>query len=86
MDLNFIKNLLIFNMFRLIITLILFSFLYPCAVCYGAPDHPVTHGMNNAVIFLLFTIVFVLSCIAASILILIKRTKTIEIKRSINDR
>ena len=64
----------------------LFSFLYPCAVCYGAPDHPVTQGMNNAVIFLLFTIIFVLSCIAASILILIKRTKAIEIKRSINDR
>ena len=73
-------------MYKLVVTIVLLSFSYPCAVCYGAPDHPVTHGMNNAVIFLLFTIVFVLSCIAASILILIKRTKTIEIKRSLDDR
>tara|TARA_B100000959_G_C14569662_1_gene455282 strand:+ start:145 stop:306 length:162 start_codon:yes stop_codon:yes gene_type:complete len=51
-------------------------------VCYGAPDHPVTEGMNNAVIFLLSTITFVLSCIGASMFILIKRTKAIEIKRS----
>ena len=64
---------------------ILFLFvggLYPCAVCYGAPDHPVTQGMNNAVIFLLFIISFVLTCIASSIYILIKRTKAVEIKRS----
>ena len=73
-------------MYKLVVTIVFLSFSYPCAVCYGAPDHPVTHGMNNAVIFLLFTIVFVLSCIAASILILIKRTKTIEIKRSLDDR
>ena len=58
------------------------NFLSACAVCYGAPDHPVTEGMNNAVIFLLSTITFVLSCIGASMFILIKRTKTIEIKRS----
>ena len=86
MALNFLKNILIFNMYKLVVTIVLLSFSYPCAVCYGAPDHPVTQGMNNAVIFLLFTIVFVLSCIAASILILIKRTKTIEIKRSLDDR
>jgi len=67
---------------RLILLLILVSNLYPCAVCYGAPDHPVTQGMNNAVLFLLFIIAFVLSCIGASMFILIKRTKAIEIKRS----
>ena len=65
-----------------ILLLILISALYPCAVCYGAPDHPVTQGMNNAVLFLLFIIAFVLSCVAGSIFILIKRTKAIEIKRS----
>ena len=86
MELNFLKNILIYNMYKLIIAIVLLSFSYPCAVCYGAPEHPVTHGMNNAVIFLLFTIVFVLSCIAASIIILMKRNKAIEIKRSINDR
>jgi len=68
------------------IVLVLISSIYPCAVCYGAPDHPVTQGMNNAIIFLLSTIVFVLSCIGASILILIKRTKAVEIQRSSNDR
>ncbi len=69
-------------MSKFFLIIILISTLYPCAVCYGAPDHPVTEGMNNAVIFLLSTITFVLSCIGASMFILIKRTKAIEIKRS----
>ena len=72
-------------MYRIILIITLISTLYPCAVCYGAPDHPVTQGMNNAVIFLLFTIVFVLSCIGGSIFVLIKRSKAIELRRSIND-
>ena len=67
---------------HLILLLMLISNLYPCAVCYGAPDHPVTQGMNNAILFLLFIVVFVLSCVAGSILILMKRAKTVEIKRS----
>ena len=66
----------------LILLSILISSLYPCAVCYGAPDHPVTQGMNNAVLFLLFVIVFVLSCVAGSIIILMRRAKIVEIKRS----
>lgn len=66
----------------LILLSILISSLYPCAVCYGAPDHPVTQGMNNAVLFLLFIIVFVLSCVAGSIIVLMKRAKLAEIKRS----
>ena len=65
---------------------LLLSSIYPCAVCYGAPEHPVTQGMNNAIIFLLLTIVFVLSCIGGSILILIRRAKAVEIQRSSNDR
>ena len=69
-------------MYRLFLIIIFISSIYPCAVCYGAPDHPVTQGMNNAILFLLFIVVFVLSCIAGSILILMKRTKAIEIKRS----
>ena len=70
---------------HLILLLMLISNLYPCAVCYGAPDHPVTQGMNNAIIFLLSTIIFVLSCIGASIFVLIKRSKAIEVRRGIND-
>ena len=37
-----------------ILLIILISNVYPWAGCYGAPDHPVTQGMNNAVLFLLF--------------------------------
>ena len=56
MALNFLKNILIFNMYKLVVTIVLLSFLYPCAVCYGDPNHPVIQGMNNAIIFLLLTI------------------------------
>jgi len=66
----------------LILLIILISSLYPCAVCYGAPDHPVTQGMNNGILFLLFIVVFVLSSIAGSIIVLMKRAKSLEIKRS----
>lgn len=69
-------------MIKLILTIFFLSTIYPCAVCYGAPDHPVTQGMNNAIMFLLFVISFVLTCIASSIYILMKRTKAIELKRS----
>ena len=69
-------------MYRLFLIIIFISSIYPCAVCYGAPDHPVTQGMNNAVIFLLSTITFVLSCIGVSIFMLMKRTRTVQIKRS----
>lgn len=66
----------------LILLIILISSLYPCAVCYGAPDHPVTQGMNNGILFLLFIVAFVLSSIAGSIIVLMKRAKSVEIKRS----
>jgi hypothetical protein len=69
-------------MYKVFFINLFFSFLYPCAVCYGAPDHPVTEGVNNAIMFLLATITFVLLCIGGSILILIKRAKDFEIKRS----
>lgn len=66
----------------LILLIVLISSLYPCAVCYGAPDHPVTQGMNNGILFLLFIVAFVLSSIAGSIIVLMKRAKSLEIKRS----
>ena len=69
--------------------ILIFSFiniLLSCAVCYGDPNHPVSEGMNNAILFLLFVIAFVLLCIATSIAILIKRTKKVELTRSVNDR
>tara|TARA_Y100000994_G_C15667825_1_gene432374 strand:- start:966 stop:1178 length:213 start_codon:yes stop_codon:yes gene_type:complete len=67
---------------KYIILLLLISNLFPCAVCYGAPDHPITQGMNNGIMFLLFVVVFVLSSIVGSILVLMKRAKAVEIERS----
>ena len=79
---DLLENIKIFSMYKVFFINLFFSFLYPCAVCYGAPDHPVTEGVNNAIMFLLATITFVLLCIGGSILILIKRAKDFEIKRS----
>jgi len=66
---------------HLILLTTIISFLYPCAVCYGAPDHPVTQGMNNGIMFLLFIVVFVLSSIVGSILVLMKRAKAVELEK-----
>ena len=85
MAINLLKNLKTFNM-RYFYLLILINSIFPCAVCYGAPDHPVTEGINNAVIFLLFVTSFVLLCIGTSIFMLIKKTKKVELIRSLHDR
>ena len=77
---------MIYRLNKIIYILLMLSNIYPCAVCSGAPDHLVTQGMNNAIIFLLLTIIFVLSCIGASILILMKKAKAVKIQRSPNDR
>ena len=66
---------------KLFYAIILLSYIFPCAVCFGAPDHPVTQGMNSAIIFLLFVIMLVLSLIAASIIVLMRRTKAIQIQK-----
>ena len=54
--------------------------IYACAVCYGAPDDPVIMGMNKAILFLLMTIVFVLSCIIYGIVSIAKRSSKINIE------
>jgi hypothetical protein len=36
--------------------------LIACSVCFGAPDDPMTHGMNFGIIVLLGVTFFVLSC------------------------
>ena len=60
------------------ISIFLINFLSACAVCYGAPNHPVTQGLNKAILFLLGTIIFILSCIIYRIYSLIKRSKNIQ--------
>ena len=67
-------------MFKKIIYFIIFiNTLIPCAVCYGAPDDPVTLGVNKAILFLLFVIVFVLSCIIYFIISIAKRSNQIKL-------
>ena len=62
----------------MISVLLVSNYIQACAVCFGAPDDPVTIGMSNAIMFLLCTILFVLSCIIYSIIKLIKKSKNIE--------
>ena len=54
--------------------------LHACAVCYGAPDDPITMGMNKAILFLLLTIIFVLSCIMYGMVSIIKKSNKIKIE------
>jgi len=64
---------------KLYVSLIFFiNILSACAVCYGAPDDPITMGMNKAILFLLLTIMFVLSCIMYGIVSIIKKSNKIE--------
>ena len=56
--------------------------LSACSVCYGAPDDPITMGMNKAILFLLLTIVFVLTCISFGIISLVRKANQIKIEES----
>ena len=59
--------------------LILFpSIIFPCAVCYGNPESPMSHGMNMGVLTLLGFIGFVLCVVAYSIITISIRTKNIN--------
>ena len=64
----------------IILSIFLIQNIFACAVCYGAPEHPVTEGMNNGILFLLTIVIFVLSSIAASIFVLVKRARAYEIE------
>ena len=52
--------------------------LFPCAVCYGNPEAPMTHGMNMGVLTLLGFIIFILLVVAYSIFIISMRTKKLN--------
>ena len=54
------------------------NILSACSVCYGAPDHPVTQGINKAIFFLLSVITFVLLCIMYGMVSIFKRSKNIK--------
>ena len=52
--------------------------LFPCAVCYGNPDSPMSHGMNMGVLTLLGFIISILLIVAASIFTISMRTKKLN--------
>ena len=66
---------------KFISIIILFSsVLFPCAVCYGNPDSPMSHGMNMGVLTLLGFIVFILCMVLFSIFSISIRTKNTNSK------
>ena len=61
--------------------IILFSdFLFPCAVCYGNPDSPMSHGMSMGVLTLMGFIGFILFVVLFSICSISNRKKLITHK------
>lgn len=61
-----------------IIILSFLNFAFPCAVCYGNPESPLSHGMNMGVLTLLGFIIFLLLIIAFSIISISIRTKKLN--------
>ena len=49
--------------------------LFPCEVCYGNPEAPMSHGMNMGVLTLLGFIGFILCTVLFSIFYISNRTK-----------
>ena len=47
-------------MYNFFLILVFINIALPCAVCYGAVEGPMVDGMNNAILFLLGTIGFIL--------------------------
>ena len=57
------------------ITTFIPGILFPCAVCYGNPEAPLSQGMKMGVLTLMGFISFVLFIIAFSIITISIRTK-----------
>ena len=54
------------------------GYVFPCAVCYGNPESPMTHGMNMGVLTLMGFIGFILCIIVYSIISISIKTKNIN--------
>jgi heme/copper-type cytochrome/quinol oxidase subunit 2 len=66
------------NFLYVILSIFIPNLLNACAVCYGAPEDPITQSLNTAMLFMLGIVFFVLSCIVYSIFTLIKRSSNIQ--------
>ena len=62
----------------LLLFIINLNILSACAVCYGSPDDPITQSLNAAILFLLGTIIFILSCIVYGIISLKRKSNKIK--------
>ena len=67
-----------FSFIMITILLLIPSTLDACAVCYGAPDDPMTNGMNMAILFLISVIGFVLMGIVTVIIYFARRAKFVN--------
>ena len=67
------------------IIIILSDVLLPCAVCYGNPESPMSHGMNMGVLTLLGFISFILFIVLFSIFSISIRTKKLLIQKDKHD-
>ena len=56
----------------------LINVVYPCAVCYGDADSPMSHGMNMGILTLLGIITFVLFMVGLSILSIYTKSKKLN--------
>ena len=66
------------NKLLIILLFIIPSKIHACAVCYGAPDDPMTKGMDMAIIFLLSTIGSILMGIIAFVIYFVRRSKLVN--------
>ena len=66
------------NKIYYILFFVFINMILPCAVCYGATDDPMATGMNNAILFLLGVISFILLSIIGSIIHFYKRSKSLN--------
>ena len=62
-----------------IITAVLFiSTIFPCAVCYGDPNDPITIALTKSIGFLLAVIGFILFCLMYWFISLIRRNNQLN--------
>jgi uncharacterized membrane protein YphA (DoxX/SURF4 family) len=57
-----------------------------CATCYGAADAPMTHGMNNAILFLIGIVGIVYVGIGKVILDFRRRSRKLSQKATVRQR
>ena len=65
-------------MYNFFLILVFINIVLPCAVCYGTVEGPMVDGMNNAILFLLGTIGFILISIIGTTFYFYNKAKTLN--------